>query len=607
LQSQGDEARGDEADRIGKVHHMTVISSSSQFDRRALLGAGIGGAGLLATGCSIFDSGSGGGGGGGGDGEDGPAITIARTSDIDSLDPHYVNSSMYILPASMMEGLVMQDESGSDVVPALAESWDVSEDELTYTFHLRQANWSNGDPVTAEDAVWSFQRLLSPTGAGSGYTTGASSYLPSVGIRGAAEYQSGALEAWEDVGVTAPDDSTVVIELESPNPDLLLNMTHYSMSVLHPPTVEAEPQDWTLPENWVGNGPYVLTDWVPNSTLEMEKNPEYWDADNVQVQRITVQLAGELTTQTLAFRNDELDIIGVTGETLQTDPDLEESAVRVDGYSTFYLQSMWGGHEAIQDQRVRRAISMAIDREAMTATNAGIMAAGSLIPDTVPGWSDELLVPFDPDGARALLEETGVADDLPGLRIQAGYEEPILEIMREGLIDVLGLDVAIDVLEEGVQAETRWQPHDDADVMSFYYGSFAGVSTMPNWIFNIFGSDHVRQFSMPYEAWEELQAVQADESLEGPEVAAQVEEILSSRSTDEAQQYAELAEDAMSTLDEDERARKFIDAAALREELAYTIPLAWGAQLLAGSDRLDGIQLRPSPEGYYYKHLTVSE
>src|SRR5699024_7965927 len=87
--------------------------------------------------------------------------------------------------------------------------------------------------------------------------------------------------------------------------------------------------------------------------------------------------------------------------------------------------------------------------------------------------------------------------------------------------------------------------------MSFYYGSFAGVSTMPNWIFNIFGSDHVRQFSMPYEAWEELQAVQADESLEGPEVAAQVEEILSSRSTDEAQQYAELAEDAMSTLDED--------------------------------------------------------
>src|SRR5699024_3438846 len=150
--------------------------------------------------------------------------------------------------------------------PALPESWDVSEDELTYTFHLREANWSNGDPISADDAVWSFQRLLSPTGAGSGYTTGASSYLPSAQIKGAADYQSGALDSWDDVGISAPDESTVVIELEDPNPDLLLNMTHYSMSVLHPATVEAEPQDWTLPENWVGNGPYVLTNWVPNST-----------------------------------------------------------------------------------------------------------------------------------------------------------------------------------------------------------------------------------------------------------------------------------------------------------------------------------------------------
>lgn len=587
---------------------MAVITSSSAFNRRVLLGAGIGGAGLLATGCSIFDSGSSGGrGGGDGEGDDGPAITIARTTDIDSLDPHYVNSSMYILPASMMEGLVMQDETGSDVVPALAESWDVSEDELTYTFHLRQANWSNGDPITSEDAVWSFQRLLSPSGAGSGYTTGASSYLPSARILGAADFQAGALGSWDEVGISAPDESTVVIELESPNPDLLLNMTHYSMSVLHPATVEAEPTNWTLPENWVGNGPYVLTNWVPNSTLEMEKNPEYWDADNVQVQRITVQLAGELTTQTLSFRNGELDIIGVTGETLQTDPELEESTVRVDGYSTFYLQSMWGGHEAIQDQRVRRAISMAIDREALTATNAGITAAGSLIPDSVPGWSEELLVPFDPDGARALLEEAGIWGDLPGMRIQAGYEEPMLEIMREGLIDVLGMDVTIDVLEAGVHSETRWQAHQDTAVMSYYYGSFAGVSTMTNWIFNIFGSDHVRQFSMPYEAWEELQAVQGDESLEGPEVAARVEEILSTQSTDDAQQYAVMAADAVTTLDEDERAQKFIETAKQREELAYTVPLAWGAQLLAGSDRLSGIQLRPSPEGYYYKHLTVSE
>src|SRR5690625_6369660 len=122
--------------------------------------------------------------------------------------------------------------------------------------------------------------------------------------------------------------------------------------------------------------------------------------------------------------------------------------------------------------------------------------------------------------------------------------------MREGLIDVLGIEVTIDVLEEGVHAETRWQAYEDTSSMSYYYGPFAGVSTMTNWILNIFGSDHVRQFSMPYEAWEELQAVKGEESTEGPESAAEAEEILSTRSTDEAQRSAELAENAVIPRDE---------------------------------------------------------
>src|SRR5699024_3438845 len=95
---------------------MAVISNSSLCNRRALLGAGIGGAGLLATGCSIFDSTSGDGAEGGA-GEQGPAITIARTSDIDSLDPHYVHSSMYILPPRTTDGLGLQDQAGPHVVP----------------------------------------------------------------------------------------------------------------------------------------------------------------------------------------------------------------------------------------------------------------------------------------------------------------------------------------------------------------------------------------------------------------------------------------------------------------------------------------------------------
>src|SRR5690625_265475 len=345
---------------------MAVTQGTGSVSRRLVLGAGVGGAGLLATGCTIFGDDGGGSGGGAG----GPAITIATMWDIEDLDPHYVNSSMYILPAGLMEGLLMQSEDGTDVVPALAESWDVSEDELTYTFHMREgATWSNGDPITSADAMWSFERLLSPTGAGSGYTTGASSYLPSMGIRGAADFQAGALDSFDEVGISAPDDATVVIELDSPNPDLLLNMSHYSMTVLHQASVEADAQGWMQPENWVGNGPYLLTTWKPNTLLEMESNPEYWDADNVQIHRISLQIGGDEPTNVLSCRNGELDIVKVEGPTLAGDPELQEAVSRVDGYTTFYLQTMWGGHPAIQDQRVRRAISMAIDREAIAASD----------------------------------------------------------------------------------------------------------------------------------------------------------------------------------------------------------------------------------------------
>ena len=109
---------------------MAKTQDFGTVSRRVLLGMGVGGAGLLASGCSLFDSSS--GGSGGGSGEDGAkSITIASTGTIDALDPHYVNNSMTIVPSALGEGLVMQSEDGSDVVPALAESWAESEDGLT--------------------------------------------------------------------------------------------------------------------------------------------------------------------------------------------------------------------------------------------------------------------------------------------------------------------------------------------------------------------------------------------------------------------------------------------------------------------------------------------
>lgn len=582
-----------------------TTTSFGPFSRRMLLGTAIGGAGLLATGCSVFgeDEGT-----GGGEGAEGSSITIAIDSTIDTLDPHYVGASQYILPAGLMEGLLLQDETGTDVIPALAESWDVSEDQLTYTFHMRDGvTWSNGDPLTSADALWSFERLLTPTGASSGGTLGSTSYQPSMRIRGASDFQAGIIDSWEEVGITAPDDSTVEIELESPNPDFLVNMTHFSMTVLHQASVEADAQGWQQPENWVGNGPYLLTAWDPTALIEMEKNPEYWDAENVDIQHISYQLGGDLPTRVLAFQNNDLDILEIEGESLVGAPALEEVLTRVDGAGLQYLQSMWGGHPAIQDQRVRRAVSMAIDREALTAANPGSSPAGSLIPSSVPGWSEELSVAHDVDGARALLEEAGMLENPPGLRLLAGYEVPMLEIMREGLMDALGMDVIIDIVEAGVYVDNRWKPYESTSHMSYYFGSFGSISTMPTWTVNLFGPNHVRQFTLPYEAWQEVQALQADDSLTGPELSASLDEILSTQSSTEAQEYATMVDEAMSILDDGERNQAFLDAALVREQIASTIPLASTAQMWVTSDRISGLNGRAAPEGYYFKDLTVSE
>src|SRR5699024_5775935 len=129
--------------------------------------------------------------------------------------------------------------------------WDVSDDGLVYTFHMRSgATWSNGDPVTAEHVEWTYHRLLTPTGATVGAASGSTSYQLGLGITGASDFAAGTLADWEQVGVKALDDATVEITLDQLNPGFLMGMTHYSMVLLHPESLESKPKDWMQPENF---------------------------------------------------------------------------------------------------------------------------------------------------------------------------------------------------------------------------------------------------------------------------------------------------------------------------------------------------------------------
>lgn len=582
--------------------------------RRLFLGGGLGSAALVLTGCG-FDTGSGSSqaDSNGDDDSAGPSGSIRMVlthGALDSLDPHYVNNAMLVLPAGLLEGLVMSNDDVTDVLPAAAESWEASEDETVYTFTMREgATWSNGDPVTADDAEWSFQRLFTPTGAGSTYLGGATSYLTGTGIKGALDYMSGANDDWDSVGVRALDESTLEVELAAPNADFLIMMSHYSMVLLHPPSVEDDGQSWMEPENWVGNGPYVPVNWDPTTSLRLAANESYWDYDAVGIESIELVLGMDRVAGLSSFTSGELDVTVVNGPEIEQREELHEQMVQNHGYNVQHLRFMYGGHEAVRDARVRRALSMAIDREAIVDLRPSQSVAGTtLIPgNAVPGWEESLAVAFDVDGARRLMAEAGYEGNIPDLRIQANNEDPREALLADQWREAFDVEVTIDILEPGVHSESLTRPVEDDSLIHVRPGSFGGISTMNNWVNNIFGPEFMMQSSLSADDFMEYQEIEADESMDGAEKAGVLEDFVREHADADIVRFADLALEAGRTTDPDERLATFLEAAQVREDSSWVIPLTWNAFTFLVADHVSGFVARPSPEFVYYKNLTLDE
>src|SRR5699024_9185820 len=186
--------------------------------RRQLLqwGGLAGGLSLVAgtVGCGFQGGGDSGGDGGGGEGGSGVSLTI-QGPQLPTLDPQVISNGMWMVNRGLLEGMVVQNNDGTDVEPAAAESWEVSPDGLTYTFTLREETWSDGSPVTVDDFMFAYERLLEPKSAGAGVTLGANSYVPSMGIKNALEFQQGVVTDWEEVGIKALDDRTIEFTLDT--------------------------------------------------------------------------------------------------------------------------------------------------------------------------------------------------------------------------------------------------------------------------------------------------------------------------------------------------------------------------------------------------------
>lgn len=286
-------------------------------------------------------------------------MVINNGSEVASLDPHKVEGtpeSNIIL--NLLEGLVSTDANGH-LAPAVAESWE-NTDYQTWTFHLRPgAVWSDGSPVTAQDFVYSWQRLSDPK-TGSPYA----SYLQYARIENIDAILAGKKPP-ESLGVSAIDDKTLKVTLSEPVPYFVSMLSHTSMKPVKQSVVEKFGDKWTLPQNYVGNGAYRLSEWVVNERIVLERNPSYWNNSKTVIEQATFLPLSSEVSDINRYRSGEIDI---TNSAIP--PNLYAKMKReipeqlhVNPYLCTFYYEINNQRAPFTDERVRAAVKLTLDRD----------------------------------------------------------------------------------------------------------------------------------------------------------------------------------------------------------------------------------------------------
>ncbi|SBS60150.1 ABC transporter substrate-binding protein [Vibrio atlanticus] len=337
-------------------------------------------------------------------------------TEVATIDPHKsqgVPESHVI--RDLLEGLVNQDGEGN-TIPGVAESWETT-DNKTFTFHLRKdAKWSNGDPVTAEDFVYSWQRAVDPATA-SPYAW----YMEYTKMVNAKDIVAGKKDKSE-LGVKAVDEYTLVVELETAVPYFVMMMGHTTVKPVHKATVEKFGDQWTKPGNFVGNGAFSVDKWVVNERLVLKRNDQYWNNDKTVLNKVTFLPIENQVAEMNRFLSGEIDFTNeLPTEHFKRLKKEHAEDVSVAGNLCTYYYIFNTKKAPFDDVRVRKAISYAIDRDIVTGA---ILAQGQkpayfLTPEITAGFDPELpqygtmsQKERNVEAAR-LLEEAGYGKDNP--------------------------------------------------------------------------------------------------------------------------------------------------------------------------------------------------
>jgi oligopeptide transport system substrate-binding protein len=392
-------------------------------------------------------------------------LHFGNLSEPTDLDPHIINSLQdFNIILALFEGLTQYDPKDSSPVPAVAHSWEASPDLQTWTFHLRDdAKWSNGEPVTAHDFAYAYQRMLSPKLA-SEYA-----YMLFC-LKGAEDYVSGKVTDFSTVGVKVVDDHTLELHLAYPVPylpDLIAHASWYPVpktAVEAYGTMDQRGSRWTRPGNLVGNGPFTLTEWIPNQVITVEKSPTYWDRDNIHLNAVRFYPIESSASEEAAFRAGQLHLTtGVPIDKLaiyREDPELSKVFDEHPVLATYYYRFNTR-KPPLDDVRVRRALSLAIDREQLVSkvTLGGQVPARALTPPGTGGYTAGDLLKGDVEEARRLLAEAGFpnGEGFPKLEILFNTNDGhrrIAEAIQQMWRQALNVDIGLYNQEAKVQSDS---------------------------------------------------------------------------------------------------------------------------------------------------------
>jgi oligopeptide transport system substrate-binding protein len=392
-------------------------------------------------------------------------LLLGNGTEPGGLDPHLVTGvPENRIISALVEGLIAYhptDDSAPE--PGVAKSWEPNHDYSEWTFHLHpEARWSNGDPVRAQDFVYSWERMLNPL-------LGAQYANMLYALENAEAYHTGQITDFTKVGVKALDERTLHVRLLGPTPYFLSMLKHYSWFPVHPPTIEkfggptARFSGWTRPGNFVGNGAFQLTRWSVNQIIQVRPNPHYWDAAKVRLKGIDFFPIDNFNTEERVFLAGALHKTSTVP--INKVPYYKENRrdiLKLEPYLGTYFYRLNVEEGPLRNPLVRQALALAVDREHIVTrvTLAGEQPAFAYTPRGMGAYASPPMMRYDPDRARALLAEAGFpgGEGIPPLNILYNTSEghrKIAEAMQQMWARELGIEITLTNQEWKVYLETQ--------------------------------------------------------------------------------------------------------------------------------------------------------